>query len=311
MSNAALGGHNRSVCPFCGSAVAEELTKFGGPCPHCFAEIPGEEAATDPGDEERERQERSDSRRRVYRAVVPIFLALPVVAIAVIFALYVLFKPEPEVQTLNLDNAEYWQADLEDLMVITASETEGEEAETVAVAKTGGGSNSTAPGDPSGDPLASVVAPRVGEAGPGGPRKVGTQGADGPDVDVALKSAGGASDNPFAEIGVSVKHKRESGVTLTNDNDIIEMIKSVLGAETPRLQSCYDRRLKVVEGLRGAWVLNFTVTKGGKVVKARATGKQQSDADLESCIAGKVAHWRFQPIKADMPVQKTVHFRPS
>ena len=38
-----------SSCPFCQGEIADDLERFGGPCPHCFNEIPGEEAATDPG----------------------------------------------------------------------------------------------------------------------------------------------------------------------------------------------------------------------------------------------------------------------
>ncbi len=38
------------VCPFCHAGVDEELLLYGGSCPHCLIEIPGEEAPTDPGE---------------------------------------------------------------------------------------------------------------------------------------------------------------------------------------------------------------------------------------------------------------------
>ena len=38
-------------CPFCGAGVDEDLIALGGICPRCFGEIPGEQTATDPGDD--------------------------------------------------------------------------------------------------------------------------------------------------------------------------------------------------------------------------------------------------------------------
>ena len=38
-----------STCPFCSTEISEELSLYGGHCPSCLIEIPGEEAITDPG----------------------------------------------------------------------------------------------------------------------------------------------------------------------------------------------------------------------------------------------------------------------
>ena len=37
------------ACPFCNTAIDEDLFLYGGTCPNCLNEIPGEEAPTDPG----------------------------------------------------------------------------------------------------------------------------------------------------------------------------------------------------------------------------------------------------------------------
>ena len=42
-----------AACPFCGRDVDADLVTYGGKCPHCFGEIPGEEAPTDPGEEKK------------------------------------------------------------------------------------------------------------------------------------------------------------------------------------------------------------------------------------------------------------------
>ena len=38
-------------CPFCGGEISEAMALDGGTCPHCFGEIPGEDAPTNPGDD--------------------------------------------------------------------------------------------------------------------------------------------------------------------------------------------------------------------------------------------------------------------
>ena len=43
-------------CPFCKGNVAEDILVYGGRCPQCLIEIPGEEAPTDPGEEVRAEQ---------------------------------------------------------------------------------------------------------------------------------------------------------------------------------------------------------------------------------------------------------------
>ena len=56
-----LGGINDPLnLPLC---TPQDLVTFGGTCPKCFAEIPGEEAATDPGADVRAAIERRAARR--------------------------------------------------------------------------------------------------------------------------------------------------------------------------------------------------------------------------------------------------------
>jgi hypothetical protein len=304
-------------CPFCDGSIDEDLARFGGPCPHCFCEIPGDEAATDPGEEVKAQQEAAIQRRAAARRSVPLLLAVPVVLGAVAIALFVALRPEPEPVALNLDDAEYWQQGLEDLMVITGSATEEEDSEP-AVASAGRPASGKTPtaasgasDDPMADAVASIKAPSAGDQLGGGTRTVavGGGGAE-PKVDITQGAAGGSS-NPFAELSFTVQRKREKGVRLTNDNDIVEMVKAVVATETPKLQSCYDRRLKLRTDLAGAWQLRFTVTSDGNVDNPRAVGQNVSDEELEQCIADKLESWQFQPIKADLPVQRTIRFRPT
>ena len=121
-------------------------------------------------------------------------------------------------------------------------------------------------------------------------------------------SSGGSS--LFGNVGINVEQNIEQGVTLQDDDAIILMVKRVLAAEMPKLQSCYERRLKLVNNLKGAWTIELTVLKDGGVASPAAKGNNISDPELEKCIADQMASWSFQPIRIDMPIQKSVYFRP-
>jgi len=101
------------------------------------------------------------------------------------------------------------------------------------------------------------------------------------------------------------------GVRLTDDNAIIQMVQKVMRDELKRLKTCYTDQLKVDETLQGAWVLNFTVAASGKTKEVSIAAKDAENTALEQCMAKKMNTWEFQPIKADLPVRKTVTFRPS
>lgn len=58
-------------CPFCNTPVDGDLIRFGGTCPSCFGEIPGEEAATDPGEAVKAAQTREDEARVRRRMLGP------------------------------------------------------------------------------------------------------------------------------------------------------------------------------------------------------------------------------------------------
>ncbi|MCO4744596.1 MAG: AgmX/PglI C-terminal domain-containing protein [Proteobacteria bacterium] len=58
-------------CPFCNTPVDGDLIRFGGTCPSCFGEIPGEEAATDPGEAVKAAQVQQDEARVRRRMMVP------------------------------------------------------------------------------------------------------------------------------------------------------------------------------------------------------------------------------------------------
>lgn len=317
-------------CPFCARDVDKELVVYGGKCPHCFGEIPGEEAPTDPG-EERRMAETAAAKKKVERAKrVPLLLAGIALMVPILGAVGLVAMRSSEVMpALNLDDAEYDMGDVGQLRAYveptppTEAVKSGKGKTKSQTAKAPDGATKPPTADITqvgGSLLGSDDPTTIDIRGPGGtadahmgkaPRGPGTTVAGGPDAlpEIGSTASGGSAD---LELSFDVQRRQQSGVVLTDDNQIIEMVKLRVTKELPKLRyQCYERRLKQDDTVQGSWMVNFTVNKDGSVSSASATGKGTSDAPLEACIAEKVQTWTFQPIKAPLPVGKTVTFRPS
>jgi hypothetical protein len=112
------------------------------------------------------------------------------------------------------------------------------------------------------------------------------------------------------DLGVSIKRREHLGVQISDEDQIIDMIKTVLKGKLPTLRYCYDNALRTDETLAGAWLLEFTVNPKGGVSEARVTGRDRVHPELERCMTKELQQWRFDPIIHEQPVAKTVNFRP-
>jgi hypothetical protein len=296
-------------CPFCHAEISEELIRFGGTCPKCLGDIPGEETPTDPGAEARAAHEAADRRVLGRRRALSALAVAPVIGGLIGLAIYLVVAPHPVAEMLDFDDAIY---EMDEFQFVAYVEPEPEETvttsnpsptpRTIQDLKV-----TTAKGDPDlpetlGDarePSLEPATTRPLEAGGDGMAEVDDAGADG------LQS--GAIQ--FG-IDVGVSRRGQKGIRLTDDSSIIEMIKGVMSAELPRLKSCYEQQLKVNERLSGRWTLTLIVDRDGDPKDVAVSGQGVSDPDMETCIVDKVQGWAFQPIRADQPVQKTLTFRP-
>jgi len=298
-------------CPFCHAEISEDLIRFGGTCPQCLGDIPGEETPTDPGAEARAAHEAADRQVLGRRRAVAALLVAPVVGGLIGLAVYMVVAPHPVAEMLDFDDATY----------------EMDQYPFVAYVEPDQGSAMA------GDPSSSNSKPRtihdlqVGNVGEGSSAPHDLGGAGEAEVGPATTRTRPDRDDGMAQvddseseglqsgaiqfgIDVGVSRRGQKGVRLTDDSSIIEMIKAVMSAELPRLKSCYEQQLKVNEELSGRWMLTLVVDRQGDPKDVAVHGQGVSDPVMESCIVEKVRRWEFQPIRADQPVQKTLTFRP-
>ena len=269
------------VCPFCKGAVSADTLRFGGNCPHCMLEIPGEEAPTDPGLQARLRKEAEDkvaARKRANRnraiGAVALLLFLGSIGGGVAW-----WKARQAATTYQMDD--YFVLPLEDI--------------------------SGPP--PTTDPAANPTNPT--NPRPNGDRKTphtnGTPTPNGaPETDPFEKRHDGSSEIPRDLVPVSggpvtptlvgtgsgtVDVQRlGNDVVLTDPGEIFEMAKRVLNAMSPQLQSCYNQRLKQVSDLKGAWRVGFVIAKDGGVKNVNVTAVNGNDGELESCMVRTVGN---------------------
>jgi TonB family protein len=297
---------NQAPCPFCGRGVDQNMIVFGGKCPHCFGEIPGEEAATDPGEEKRKAEQKATAAKVQRTSRVPMLLAALVVLIPMVAAMVFVLRPQKEMPVLDLDDAEYDMAEIGTMVAWVepkaqpdvSTKSKKSISKTPSTGSTGpDGSEGTAEGTGSDAVASAAGASSEGTAEPG-------------------RSTGGSKKAAYSgsglDVDISVQRRKQTGVVLKDDSAIIEMIKSVVGTELPKLRwQCYERRLKTDESVRGSWTVNFTVQPDGSVAEVSVVPKENGDRELETCVAEKVKSWSFQPIKQAQPVSKSVVFRPS
>ena len=303
-------------CPFCGSPVTRHLVAHGGTCPRCLAEIPGEEAATDPGAEVRAARERHDRRWITYRNHALSAATVGTVAVAGITAITLALWPEPEVAALlDFDRLDFPMPE------VVASEA-------MAVVPAGQDDGITRVPPPAGSRPTATSATRFA---PNQPASGGTAGANdladarGADTtrtrtrsgtaevgSPALALSPAVGQRPSVDLSLQAPRvRRDDNLVLSDPDAIRQMIGEYMREQIPQLNGCYDRRLKVQPNLGGRWKLQFVVDRNGDVEDAVVDPIEVADAELEECIVHHVEReWEFGKVAMNQPVSRTLRFQP-
>ncbi len=307
-------------CPFCQAEVDENLTIFGGTCPICFGEIPGEEAPTDPGEEVRARQEAQDRRGLWIRRTLLLGSVATVTCAGIGIVAAFIFWPAQPLPVIDFDDADFYQP-VELVAYVEPPEPRVEDVPELGGPTQGSSASSSleqlrsfsteelGSGEIDVSNMGTGVDVRVSE---GATTRSGTGDRDIGDL-TATMTGGDIGLGGGVELGgvdVGVKRNYQKGVRLTDDQAIIEHLRFVMNHEIPKLTQCYQRILKAEPDLQGRWRLDFTVGAEGQVLDVDIKGRDVAHPEFERCMYDRIQAWQFQPLKADQPVGKTVTFRP-
>ncbi len=306
-------GETVEKCPFCAEPVSEDIVIYGGTCPNCFAEIPGEEAPTNPGDEVIAQQVEADRKQAGLRSLVPALLIAALVLGLGAVAIVVVMIPDPEIVVMDFDEFDDWA---EPTIVANKAVEEDVEPEAGGAAEVKQPRPTARPAPASGEVVAAApkaVAKPPSVPGLGGTTARSSGGAaPGPAGPSAGPSLGRRSgDDGLGLTGVGEVTQSRRGDILDDPDAIRKSVGENMSKQIPRLTACYDQRLKTVPDLRGRWRIKFTVTKDGRVKNAAASGLQAQDGEFEACLSREVAKWKFERMVREQPVQRTLRFQPS
>lgn len=307
-----------TVCPFCKGGVPADLLQFGGNCPRCLLEIPGEEAPTDPGAVARQKaaadaavKAKSDRKRNMLYGVLAAFAVAAVGVVVVVQA-----QQEKAARTYEMPDDLY----LPPLQEAVAAAPAAVEGVAAGVATTG--TKPTKPRDGGAKGLTALgAAPDLGDPNiaaalaAGTPPPSGAQAISaGPrgstanatiDAPLAMSTGGPSNTVSMAAAPITVS---AGDKPLSDESEVFAMIKQIMGRYNPQIQNCYNSRLKQVPDLAGGWKLSFAVQKDGSVKGVSVDPVGSHDTLLEACMAKTVAAWRFGRITYEQPVTKTIRF---
>jgi outer membrane biosynthesis protein TonB len=95
---------------------------------------------------------------------------------------------------------------------------------------------------------------------------------------------------------------------LSNPDEIAEAITHTLRANSGRFEQCYNQRLKELEGLRGSWMVSFTVQSSGAPTSIRVRALTVRDKTLEECLKRQMTDLHFPKINEASAFARKYHF---
>lgn len=303
-----------STCPFCGASIDDELAVHGGTCPSCLAEIPGEEAATDPGEEVKAQQDAEDRERAQRRAMLPLYAAAPVVLLAVGAAVWALW-PTDAIEPLEMDDGFVFEINLEEAPEDAVAEAPTDDA-APGGERTARPPRPKAPQAPDAEALAErlAAAEKSEGAGSSGGRARTPSGSPRPAGARPADDDGVASVEPATSgLGLDVAFQaRRTGALLTEPGDVRAAVKDLLRSRSGKLRACYERTLKAREDLAGVWKIGFRIEEDGAVSRPTAEGQQAADDGFEACLRDEIETWTLpHTFERPWPMAFPLTFKPS
>ncbi len=307
-----------AICPFCQGQVTEELSRFGGPCPNCFNDIPGDEAATDPGVAARQAEnaaQRIEAKKKGLRTVLSVGVVVLLVGGGAGWIGYQKHLEQQEIAALLA-----WEdTAATDFVFITTEQLEAMEAEVRALEAQAAEDEAKAieleerrrqlalrraekvlqdeQMASFDDRWADVETPEGGTAPSkstmGGP----TSGVDGI-VGISIEDGGPTVD---------VVRK---GQVMKGDAQIRKMVEQYVNRQGAAIQFCYQQAMNSHPGLGGAWHLSFRLNKDGTLSNVKFTPTSSNgDTSFESCVVRRVERWQMNETSQPLDYKKKFTFK--
>ncbi len=303
-------------CPFCKTTIDDELARFGGHCPKCVIEIPGDETPTDPGIGKRVEEQVETERKRGWGVYLGVGGLAALVLLSSGAVLWWKVQQQHEADRIAQLEAE---AD-GDFYLAPAEAHELPIASNDESSSTSPGSGSRTQGHDSARQVTTIAATGGGGSAGGSNRFdfIGSSGADEPELadlhERKLDVSPGNTD--LGTVGLSVpkidiQRGGVGSVALSDPDEIRRSVGSALKSYSKQMTACYERRLKNTAELAGTWDAAFTILENGRTAGILVAARERGDAELERCMQNAIAGWKFQTMVGSQRIEKPYSFGPS
>jgi TonB family protein len=130
---------------------------------------------------------------------------------------------------------------------------------------------------------------------------------------IGTKGRGGGTSNYGSGVGV-LGGKQSVDVGITSSEPMVmgsldkELIRQVIQRNRGQIRFCYESQLTKYPKLNGKVAVKFVINAEGKVVSSEVAQSTAGNAELESCVAGRVRTWQFPKPKGGGVVIVTYPF---
>jgi TonB family protein len=130
---------------------------------------------------------------------------------------------------------------------------------------------------------------------------------------IGTKGRGGGTSNYGSGVGV-LGGKQSVDVGITSSEPMVmgsldkELIRQVIQRNRSQIRFCYESQLTKYPKLAGKVAVKFVINAEGRVVSSEVAQSTAGNAELESCVAGRVRTWQFPKPKGGGVVIVTYPF---
>ena len=282
-----------AVCPFCNNSIDADLERLGGPCPHCFNEIPGEEAATDPGVELKKAQAQAEAQQEKKQRLTSIGIAALVLLLVGSGGGWFAWQKHQDDQRI----AALMSLEFEDMAMVSVEELQAREEELRQAEMEAKDEETRQKLAEERARLAAARAQKQKEEqlvdfGGFGDRDHGDLAGEG-------EGTAGGSGTPDAGLGtlgsididinVGNDLRVERGAGLKGNSQNVAVLQRLFKQKSGDITRCWET---AAPGLKGRWVLSAQLQLDGTLSKVRFEPEQGDfDADFQKCVTNKVNRW--------------------
>lgn len=279
-------------CPFCHRPVSESIVQLGGTCPSCFADIPGEDAATDPGEIVRAQRRAKDEADVRKQSMKQAWVFAPVALIVLGVGAFALM-PEPEVTELVIEDFAI-DFDMKEWDPKAGTKARGAGA---LPSKAGEGTPvapSAAQGASTG---ANLTASAAGGLAMKGASAAGTPPTAPPEANPisapstlqapSMAASGSGSGLALGEMPEVTAERSGPMISASKKEEVVAVVRSMMSRRKEDIAGC------ITPGLSGSWTLKITFDVKGDAKAVDLAPLGPPAPEFESCVEANVKRWKL------------------